>query len=303
MKKRVSIFSIVSLIIGIVSTMMFWLLLSKEVGFLYVPWLISGTISIFFPILSKYLRKRSGRKGVGFESAAIILGFFNFYWVLSVATKWHLTIIYLLCVLVCILYVVLFKKTTPIQKEKDTIVSENENNKQNEKKRFFIPIAVVLSIITCWCSLFLFIDALILDEFENGFGWIGMFVVYSISTFLFWVNYKRKNCIVAILCFCVTSFLSFGVIQIGLLETAFDFSLEAVVAFFIVFFLSLSLCVFSIIDLFKANWKFKFYYKSMRYREKCYKKVARMKEYLDNGIITQEEFEKNKAEILKKIEM
>lgn len=44
-------------------------------------------------------------------------------------------------------------------------------------------------------------------------------------------------------------------------------------------------------------------YSSMRYREKCYKKVARMKGYLDNGIITEEEFERNKQDILKNIKM
>ena len=44
-------------------------------------------------------------------------------------------------------------------------------------------------------------------------------------------------------------------------------------------------------------------YSSMRYREKCYKKVARMKGYLDNGIITEEEFERNKQDILKNIKL
>ena len=42
---------------------------------------------------------------------------------------------------------------------------------------------------------------------------------------------------------------------------------------------------------------------SVKYREKCYKRAAKMKEYLNNGIISQEEFEKNKKEILKNIEM
>ena len=43
------------------------------------------------------------------------------------------------------------------------------------------------------------------------------------------------------------------------------------------------------------------YYTSMKYREKCYKKVAHMKKYLDNGIITEAEFKKNKEEIMKNI--
>ena len=43
------------------------------------------------------------------------------------------------------------------------------------------------------------------------------------------------------------------------------------------------------------NW-----HQSVSYREKCYKRVAKMKQYLDNGIINHE---KNKKEILKNIEL
>lgn len=44
------------------------------------------------------------------------------------------------------------------------------------------------------------------------------------------------------------------------------------------------------------------YYMSMSYREKCYKKVSDMQTYLEKGIITQEEFENNKKDILKRIQ-
>ncbi len=45
------------------------------------------------------------------------------------------------------------------------------------------------------------------------------------------------------------------------------------------------------------------WHRSIRYRESCYRRVAKMKGYLDSGIITQEEFEKNKKDLLKDIEM
>lgn len=45
------------------------------------------------------------------------------------------------------------------------------------------------------------------------------------------------------------------------------------------------------------------YRASIYYRKNCYKKVVKMKEYLDNGIITEEEFERNKQDILKNIKM
>lgn len=43
------------------------------------------------------------------------------------------------------------------------------------------------------------------------------------------------------------------------------------------------------------------YHHSVRYRENCYHRVEKMKDYLDKGIISQEEYEKNKQEILQKI--
>ena len=44
------------------------------------------------------------------------------------------------------------------------------------------------------------------------------------------------------------------------------------------------------------------WHQSISYREKCYKRVAKMHDYLDKGIITQEEFEKTRIDILKYIE-
>ena len=43
-----------------------------------------------------------------------------------------------------------------------------------------------------------------------------------------------------------------------------------------------------------SNW-----YKSVSYREKCYERVAKIHDYLEKGIITQEEFEEAKKDILK----
>lgn len=301
MKKKISVFSIISLVISVISVM-FWALLFEGMAFAYFPWLITGAISMLFPILAKYLRKRNGKSGIAFEIIALVLGWFSFWYVLPVTIKLTNTfVVFLLCSAICFLYAALFNKTIPSSKKELAISSENEESPKG--KRFFFPIPTVLSIIACACSLFLFVDALALDKFEDGNGWIGMFIVYTMPVFLFWINQKKRNFVIAILCSFVTLFLSFAVIQIALLEFAFDFSIEAHIAFFIVFFVSFALFVFSIIDLFKANWKSKSYYNTLRYREKCYKKVARMKAYLDNGIISQEEFEKNKNEILKNIKM
>lgn len=49
----------------------------------------------------------------------------------------------------------------------------------------------------------------------------------------------------------------------------------------------------------KCNFNYR---KSIAYREKCYKKVAQIHTYLEKGIITQEEYEKTKSDILKHIQ-
>ena len=43
------------------------------------------------------------------------------------------------------------------------------------------------------------------------------------------------------------------------------------------------------------------YYSSVRYREKCYKRISKLHKYLDNGIINQDEYERTKKDILKNV--
>lgn len=54
--------------------------------------------------------------------------------------------------------------------------------------------------------------------------------------------------------------------------------------------------VFIVIKKAKVNW-----YHSISYREKCYKRVAKIHDYLEKGIITEEEYENTKSDILKNI--
>lgn len=42
---------------------------------------------------------------------------------------------------------------------------------------------------------------------------------------------------------------------------------------------------------------------TLQYRESCYKRVMKIKTYMDNGIISEEEYNKNKEDILKKIRL
>ena len=51
--------------------------------------------------------------------------------------------------------------------------------------------------------------------------------------------------------------------------------------------------------LYGCFWGLQKYRRSICYRERCYKRIERMRKHLENEIITQEEFEKNKSDILR----
>ena len=103
MKKKISILSVISLVTSAISTAMFWCLLA-QVKELYVPWLVLGSLSIFLPLASKNCRSQRELSGKLFEIAALALGFYNFYWVLAIATKINSFFIFIICSTICIAY-------------------------------------------------------------------------------------------------------------------------------------------------------------------------------------------------------
>lgn len=66
---------------------------------------------------------------------------------------------------------------------------------------------------------------------------------------------------------------------------------------FLVLFITLIPVIVEAIKKINNNW-----HKSISYREKCYKRVAKIHSYLEKGIITEEEYEKTKSDILKYIQ-
>ena len=260
MKKSFSIFSILSLVISVTAILSFWLLLDQKGGYFYIPWLITGTISIFFPIMAKYFRKRKDARGAGFEIAAIVIGFFNFYWVLAYAVKLNEPVISLLCILACVIYGVSFKKTVPVQKEEDTPKETSSSTPIVEilaKKEVVIAKTILLVFLICCLAYALFWGgSLIVKFFDHPH-----FYLYEYR----YIHYLLPG---------AAALIVSAVVLVCLIKPM------------------RKLCA-QIVRLYRA---------SMAYKEKCCKKVARMKRYLDNGIITEEEFEKNKADILKNIE-
>lgn len=69
-----------------------------------------------------------------------------------------------------------------------------------------------------------------------------------------------------------------------------------IICVFLVLFITLIPVVVVAIQKMKNNW-----HNSISYREKCYKRVEKIHSYLEKGIVTEEEYEKTKSEILKHI--
>ena len=194
------------------------------------------------------------------------------------------------CGLVCVLYAVLFGDLRT--KKKTEIPTKNT----------YILVAVLVSAFAAFCALFLCVDSLVWGELEDSLaGWLPTFFGYCIPPMLFLLNRKKMKPILAILCFCVVILLSILALGILLEESPFDFSIEAVVTFLLLLLSTFASLVLSVGAMIKAKWDFSAYYNSIGYREKCYKRVEKMKRYLDSGVISQEEFEKAKREIVKHI--
>lgn len=261
MKKNVNVFSIISLIISIIATGMFWMLLGKVSKLFYFPWVVLGTICFFFPLLSKYFRKRADEKGKVLEIIALILGFYNFWWVLSVRTELNTFFILIICIIPCVLYAKLFNKILPVQKE------ENAKNIITTKKSLLNSLTMISFILSCICILFLIIhSAIVTSEPDMYLNWSLIFGFYIIPIILFVINLKKSKAIISIIIFCIMTFYA---VMAGIMTDvgeAFDYSVESIVVFYALLFITFLLAILSFISIFKAKWNFGFYYNSMRYR-------------------------------------
>lgn len=61
-------------------------------------------IAFLFPLLSKYIRMRRGEKGKAFEIAALVIGSFDFYCIIFLATTWNTLIALAIVAIVCVIY-------------------------------------------------------------------------------------------------------------------------------------------------------------------------------------------------------
>ncbi len=239
MNKKFPVFSTISISISILAIVMYGFLFTDLKKLFYIPWIIFGTISFFFPILSKYMRKRFGQSGQIIETIAFILGWFSFDWILYITLTKSSLLNIAFCILPVTLYFTLFKNVTA---KEQCLGNDDFENKKMKLHNKFLAAFIIISAIA----------------------------ILSIPM---------------------------SVVQI---TATWD---EAIEMFWSIWFFVLILFDIVCLAVYITNICVMQYRKTVRYREKCYKRVEKMKRHLENGIITQEEFEKNKADIIKNIHL
>ncbi len=126
-KKRISIVSFISLAISIVAFILYVILLGGTN--VYILWIISSIIALFFPLLPKYIRSRNNIRGEWLEIVALVIGSFDFYFVISSATKWNIYIAFAIIIIACILYIFLFNDCDEDNDYNYEPMSDSEENK------------------------------------------------------------------------------------------------------------------------------------------------------------------------------
>ena len=202
----------------------------------------------------------------------------------------------------------------------DVKVSKSNTKRKNLLDDKLIYFTNISSVILTSISIFSIIIAMSIqdakrNEFEN---WsptavytillliFGAFLGFAINSFIK-SRFKLISCLSTIpVCAAIITF-SEGSITSWYYYLGYSrqyINNVAVDVFNIIWFLcAISVLIITLIPAIGAlikhvgiNW-----HQSISYREKCYKRVAKMHNYLEKGIITEEEYEKTKRDILKHI--
>jgi hypothetical protein len=160
---------------------------------------------------------------------------------------------------------------------------------KKESKKCILPlINIIVLIFPILFSSIILLDGTYIDEL---YFLVVISGAFTVILEILKLKILKNNLLVSILLI-----ISSGIMFVPVLTS--DLWEEDVV-------IATSICIASVYVLFGEAYKLLVvkYYDTHRYRMKCYKKVADMQSYLEKGIITQEEFEKNKKDILKKIKI
>lgn len=106
--KKVCLASVFALVVSILAFALYALLF--EGAKVYGLWIVVSIVAPTCPIAAKYLRLKQGSKGKALEIAALVLGCFDFYFVIFAATKWNINLAFTVIAVVCVVYAKMFNQ-------------------------------------------------------------------------------------------------------------------------------------------------------------------------------------------------
>ena len=187
-------------------------------------------------------------------------------------------------------------------------IIRNTPKTKSKKKNTLIPFANISAIILSALSILITICLMSIENEINDFIIYKSILLIAYTIFLVFaiISLLKKR-------FKLLTWLSFTLPWIvGILEfyVAWEYRYYApydddviiwsnicFTATIIIFAIMLFPTSVAIANAIKNSW-----HQSVRYHEKCYKRIAKMHTYLEKGIISQEEFERVRSKILKNIE-
>ncbi len=177
------------------------------------------------------------------------------------------------------------------------------NTPKPKKKNAFISFANISSIILAALSIVITIFVMTQGSQDDDFmacqlvslTAYGVLLVFSIIS-LIKKRFKLLTGLSFVLCWVVGIVEALAIDGYSYYHSNYEIvSICSIICFLIAIIIFLIL-LFPTSVAIKDSW-----YQSVRYHEKCYKRIAKMHTYLEKGIISQEEYEKVRSEILKNI--
>lgn len=193
------------------------------------------------------------------------------------------------------------KRTTPNN------VIRNTPKTKPKKKNAFISFANISSIILASLSIVITIFVMAQGSQDDDFmacqfvslTAYGVFLVFSIIS-LIKKRFKLLTGLSFVLCWVVGGFVSLALDGYSYYHSNYEIveicSIICFIDAIIVFLIMLFPTSVAITNAIKNSW-----HQSVRYHEKCYKRIAKMHTYLEKGIISREEYEKVRKRIISKI--
>lgn len=135
-QNHISAWSVICLLTSILGFALYSVVLGPlKSTFTLLLWITVSVLSIIQPPIVKWIRLKGSDKGRGFEIASIIIGGFDFYFVVFAYTKWPVVIAYLGWLISGIAYSLVKEKPEAHNEHTPTTLCKESDKKQNTASR------------------------------------------------------------------------------------------------------------------------------------------------------------------------